>query len=298
MRVGFIGLGNMGFRMARNLAKNGVPLTVFDADSRKVELFKASVIGSIENSPTLAELSARCRTVITVLPDSTCVRSAYSERDGICEGLQPESVCIDCSTIEQSASISVAELVTNKMCSYLDAPVSGGVGGAENATLTFMVGGNLAAYERSVELFNHMGKKSVYCGKVGNGQAAKICNNMLLAIQMIGLCEAMNLGEKMGLDAAVLTSIINTSSGRCWASDTYNPVPGIMKDVPASRSYEGGFRVELMAKDLGLAQTASTEVKAPTPMGSLAHQLYRLIAKSPELREKDFSVLYQYLKDS
>jgi len=297
--VGFIGLGNMGAHMARNLIRNGCKLVVHDVNAARVAELKAD---GAEVAKYPADVAIASKTIITMLPSSPHVRAVYGVTPagadtGLLANMQPGTLCIDSSTIDQSTSIEVADVVAGKQSAYVDAPVSGGVGGAQNATLTFMVGGDEASFKRASKYLAWMGKNTVHCGKVGNGEAAKICNNMLLAIGMVGVAETMNLGERMGLDAKLLASIINTSSGRCWSSDTYNPVPGVIEGIPPSKNYAGGFGSSLMAKDLGLAQNASTSVQAPTPLGSMAHQVYRLLAQNPKYSHLDFGVVYQFLKD-
>ncbi|KAH7730680.1 6-phosphogluconate dehydrogenase [Aphelenchoides avenae] len=293
--VGFIGLGNMGGHMARNLLKNGIKVIAYDTDAKRVDYVKSHG-GQAAGSP--AEIAAATKEFVTMLPTGAHVVSVLTGPKGVHETIQPGSLCIDSSTIDQSTSIMLAEWATKKQSFFLDAPVSGGVVGAEKATLTFMVGGDAKAFERAKKYFDFMGKNAVHCGKPGNGLAAKICNNMLLITTMISVAETMNLGIKMGLDAKQLASIINTSTGRCWSSDTYNPVPGVMEDVPSAKGYAGGFNIQLVAKDLGLAQNASTDLGAPTPLGSLAHQFYRLLANHPEYKEKDFAAIYKYFKES
>ncbi|VDM81345.1 unnamed protein product [Strongylus vulgaris] len=200
-----------------------------------------------------------------------------------CREMQPDTLCIDSSTIDQTASIEVADWCKTKQSTYVDAPVSGGVTGTVQCL-----------FPNGNELF---ASHEVNCGEVGAGQAAKICNNMLLAIEMAGVAETMNLGIKMGLDPKILAGIINTSSGRCWSSDTYNPVPGVIEGIPPSNGYQGGFGSALMAKDLSLAQNAATTTQSPTPLGSLAHQIYRLLAQDPKYSNKDFGIVYQFLKE-
>uniref|UniRef100_A0A1I7ZIL9 3-hydroxyisobutyrate dehydrogenase n=1 Tax=Steinernema glaseri TaxID=37863 RepID=A0A1I7ZIL9_9BILA len=297
--VGFIGLGNMGSHMARNLIKNGVKLVVYDVDAVRVAELKSDG-ADVAQHP--ADVAVASKTIVTMLPSSPHVRAVYGTTPvgsdtGLLAKMQPGTLCMDSSTIDQSASIEVAAAVAKKQSSYVDAPVSGGVVGAQNATLTFMVGGDDASFKAASKYLDMMGKNTVHCGKVGSGQAAKICNNMLLGIEMIGVAETMNLGMRMGLDPKLLASIINTSSGRCWSSDTYNPVPGVIEGIPPSKGYAGGFGSALMAKDLGLAQNASTDVRAPTPLGSLAHQIYRLLATNPQYKNLDFGVVYQFLKE-
>uniref|UniRef100_A0AC34QAH1 3-hydroxyisobutyrate dehydrogenase n=1 Tax=Panagrolaimus sp. JU765 TaxID=591449 RepID=A0AC34QAH1_9BILA len=293
--VGFIGLGQMGNHMARNLLKKSFRVIAFDVDPKRQAELKSDG-AEIVKYP--ADVAAATKQLVTMLPNSAIVRSVFKDSKGILETITPGTLCIDSSTIDQIASVEIAKLTAEKGASYIDAPVSGGVGGAQAGTLTFMVGGPQKDFDRAKPLLQNMGKSVVHCGDVGTGQAAKICNNMLLGIEMIGVAEAMNLGVKMGLDPKLLAGIINTSSGRCWSSDTYNPVPHVIEGIPSCKNYEGGFGASLMAKDLGLAQTASTETKAPTPLGSLAHQIYRLLAKHPDYKNKDFGVVYQFLKDN
>ena len=292
-RVGFIGLGCMGVHMCRNLLRKGVKLAVYDVNPNAISPFIADdvVVGS---SP--ADIAAQCKEILTMLPNGSDVKSVYTQKKGILETLQTDSICMDSSTIDLPSAIFVSELVHNKNAIFLDTPVSGGVVGAEKATLTFMCGGKAEAFHKIKQLLEHMGKNVVHCGKVGSGQAAKICNNMLLGIEMVGVAETMNLGIKLGLDAKTLAGIINTSTGRCWSSDTYNPVPGIIEGIPPSDNYEGGFRVTLINKDLGLAEGCATQVKAPIPMGALAHQIYQMLSNSPQYQSKDFAVIYKFFQ--
>ncbi|CAI5452674.1 unnamed protein product [Caenorhabditis angaria] len=294
--IGFIGLGNMGGHMARNLLKNGKKLIVYDVNKTVTEQFRAE---GCEVAQHPADIAAASKEIITVLPSSPHVKQVYTNDNGLLKTIQPGTLCMDSSTIDQIVSLEVAQLAQKKKAEYIDAPISGGVTGAQNATLTFMVGaGNDRTFERAKAILDLMGKNIVNLGAVGNGQAAKICNNMLLGIQMIAVSEAMNLGINMGLDAKALAGIINTSSGRCWSSDTYNPVPGVIEGIPSGKGYAGGFGTSLMAKDLSLAQNASTNTQAPTPLGSLAHQIYRILARDPHYQAKDFGVVYQFLKKS
>jgi 3-hydroxyisobutyrate dehydrogenase len=292
--IGFIGLGNMGGHMARNLIKNGKKLIVFDVMPAPLEQLK-SAGASVAASP--ADVAAASKQIITMLPSSPHVLEVYNGSKGIFQSIQPGTTCLDSSTIDPSVSVQVSELAVKKKALYLDAPVSGGVLAAQNALLTFMVGGDAKAFAECEPILQLMGKNIVHCGKVGTGQAAKVCNNMLLAICMIGTSEALNLGQKLGLDPVLLSKIINTSSGRNWSSELYNPVPGVLPNVPASKNYDGGFAAALMAKDLGLAQNAATASSTPTPLGSLSHQIYRILGQLPDYQKKDFSVVYKFLCD-
>jgi len=209
--------------------------------------------------------------------------------------MRPNSLFIDASTIDPTAAREVSAEAARRGATLLDAPVSGGVGGAEAGTLTFMVGGDPASFERAKPLLQCMGKNIVHCGASGNGQVVKVCNNLVLGISMIGVAEAMNLGISLGMDAKTLAGIFNTSSARCWSSDTYNPVPGVLPNVPAARGYAGGFGVDLMAKDLGLAVNAAEKIKSPLPLGGVALQIYNLLA-AHGYGGKDFGSVYAFLK--
>ena len=276
MKIGFIGLGNMGAPMARNLLKAGHELIVFDVVQSNVDSLLAHGAGKAKaaSSPA-AILKEGVEVIITMLPAAQHVKSVYLGDDGILSGNVDGIVLIDSSTIDPMSAREVAKAATTKKALMLDAPVSGGTGGAEAGTLTFMVGGEEGLYTKMHSLLQTMGKNIVYCGAAGNGQVAKVANNMLLGISMIGTAEAMALGVSLGMDAKVLAGIINTSSGRCWSSDTYNPYPGVLENVPASRGYAGGFGSDLMLKDLGLATEAAKLAKQPVPLGSLAQQMYQ-----------------------
>jgi len=234
MKVAFIGLGHMGAPMARNLLKAGHALVVYDVVARNVEALTsvgAVAAGSAKDAASKGEL------VITMLPSSPHVKSVYLGADGVLAGVAKGTTLIDSSTIDPHTAREVITAAAEHGNPMADAPVSGGTGGAEAGTLTFMVGGATDVFERIAPLLRHMGKNIVHCGAAGTGQVAKICNNMLLGISMIGVSEAMNLGAALGIDPKVLAGIINTSSGRCWSSDTYNPYPGVMENVPAARGY-------------------------------------------------------------
>jgi len=210
-------------------------------------------------------------------------------------GVAPDVTLIDSSTIDPHTAREVAVLAAQHGNPMADAPVSGGTGGAEAGTLTFMVGGDAGVFEKIAPVLRHMGKNIVHCGESGTGQVAKICNNLLLGISMIGVSEAMNLGVALGIDAKVLAGIVNTSSGRCWSSDTYNPYPGVMENVPAARGYTGGFGADLMLKDLGLAVDAAKLSKQPVVLGALAQQLYQMFS-AQGAGGQDFSAIINLYK--
>ncbi|OLL28393.1 3-hydroxyisobutyrate dehydrogenase [Burkholderia sp. SRS-W-2-2016] len=287
MKIGFIGLGNMGAPMALNLLKAGHAVKVFDLSATAVRtLVDAGAQAS--GSPKAAASDVEC--VITMLPAAAHVRSVLSADDGVLAGIPTEVPIIDSSTIDPASVKAFAELAARHGNSFVDAPVSGGTGGAAAGTLTFMVGGSASAYERVKPVLAAMGKNIVHCGDTGTGQVAKICNNLVLGISMAGVAEAMSLGEALGIDPKVLGGIINTSTGRCWSSDTYNPMPGVIDTAPASRGYSGGFGTDLMLKDLGLATDAARGVRQPVYLGALAQQLYQTMSSSGAGR-LDFSAV-------
>ncbi|KAJ3357320.1 hypothetical protein GGF32_001114 [Allomyces javanicus] len=292
--VGFIGLGQMGRPMASNLfnktAANRAGFVVFDVFDGAVADFTKTHDGAVRASSP-ADVAAQADVVITMLPSSPHVASVYEQ---MAPAVRKGALLIDSSTIDPATARRVAKSVLDKV-DAVDAPVSGGVGGATAGTLTFMVGGTKPAFDRANPWLQAMGKSIVHCGDNGNGQVAKICNNMLLGSTMAAAAETMNLGIKMGMDPKLLAQIINTSSGRCWSTDTYNPVPGVMANVPSSRDFEGGFAVPLMQKDMGLALSAAQDVKASVPMAAAADQLYKNILATPGLEKKDFSVVYEWL---
>jgi 3-hydroxyisobutyrate dehydrogenase len=273
MNVAFIGLGHMGGPMARNLLKTGHSLSVFDLVQRNID----SLTGAGASAASSAkQAAADADVVLTMLPSSSHVRDVYLGGDGVLAGVRAGIPLIDSSTIDPHTAREVASIAARSGNPMADAPVSGGTRGAEAGTLTFMVGATAALFELIKPTLMHMGKNIVHCGDPGNGQAAKICNNMLLGISMIGVAEAMNLGVALGVDAKVLAGIINTSSGRCWSSDTNNPYPGVMDDVPAARGYTGGFGTDLMVKDLGLAVDAARQAKQRVVLGAVARELYQM----------------------
>jgi 3-hydroxyisobutyrate dehydrogenase len=262
--------------MARNLLKAGHALTVYDLNAASVE---AAVAAGATQAGSLRELAADRELIITMLPASAHVRAVYLGADGLLAHVAPGVPLIDSSTIDPETVKQVAAAAAQHGNALVDAPVSGGTGGAQAGTLTFMVGGTAAAFEQVKPVLAAMGKNIVHCGDSGTGQVAKICNNLLLGISMIGVAEAMSLGDALGIDPKVLAGIINTSTGRCWSSDTYNPYPGIVETAPASRGYTGGFGTDLMLKDLGLATEAAKQVKQPVMLGGLAQQLYQLLSQ-------------------
>jgi len=273
--ITFIGLGNMGGPMAGNLLKAGHDLTVFDLSESAV---KALVDDGARTAGTVLEAVKGAEVVISMLPAGQHVETVYLGENGLLAHLPAATLVIDSSTISPETSRAVAAAARSADITFLDAPVSGGVGGARAGTLTFICGGEPGAFERAKPVLEGMGKNIFHAGPGGAGQMAKICNNMLLAIQMAGTAEALALGVKNGLDPGVLSEIMKQSSGGNWVLNGYNPWPGVMEGVPASRDYAGGFLVNLMTKDLGLAMENATANHSPIPMGALARNLYELHA--------------------
>jgi 3-hydroxyisobutyrate dehydrogenase len=293
MKIAFIGLGNMGAPMARNLIKAGHDLNLFDLNQQVLaELAKLG--GRITESPKHAAQGAQL--VITMLPAAAHVRSVYLNDDGVLAGIASGVPAVDCSTIDPQTIRDVATAAAKQGVTLGDAPVSGGTGGAQAGTLTFMVGASAAHFTTLKPILAQMGKNIVHCGEIGTGQIAKICNNLLLGISMIGVAEAMALGNSLGIDTQVLAGVINSSTGRCWSSEIYNPWPGIVDTAPASRGYTGGFGAELMLKDLGLATDAAKVAHQPVILGAIAQQLYQAMSQRGD-GGKDFSAIVEgYLK--
>lgn len=294
MRIAFIGLGNMGAPMARNLLAAGHELTLFDLNRQVLDAL-AELGGQVSASPKAAASTAEL--VITMLPAAAHVRSVYLGEDGVLAGIRPDTPALDCSTIDPQTAREVSKAAAAQGVELGDAPVSGGTGGAAAGTLTFMVGASPALFDTLKPVLAVMGRNVVHCGEVGTGQIAKICNNLLLGISMIGVSEAMALGSALGIDLQVLAGIINSSTGRCWSSETYNPWPGIVETAPASRGYTGGFGADLMLKDLGLATEAARQARQPVMMGALAQQLYQAMSQRGE-GGKDFSAIIESYRAS
>ena len=290
-RIGFIGLGNMGGHMARNLtaAEANYQLTVFDVAPALMEgVPDAAAAGSV------AGLAADQDVVISMLPAGQHVKDVYLGADGNAEtgvlaNVSSGTLLIDCSTIDPASARIVASAARERGLDMLDAPVSGGTAGAEAGTLTFIVGGAQSALVQARPLLEVMGANIFHAGDSGAGQIAKICNNMLLAIHMAGTAEALALGVENGLDPTVLSEVMKQSSGGNWSLNVYNPFPGVMEGVPASRGYEGGFLTDLMTKDLGLAMDTAEGSRSAVPLGALAKNLYRLHQQQNEAGRLDFS---------
>jgi 3-hydroxyisobutyrate dehydrogenase len=292
MRIGFIGLGNMGLPMAANLIKSGHAVVGFDVV--KPNVGKLSALGGLA-AESVAAACAGAEAIITMLPAGAQVREVYDAPGGVIAAAPAGALLIDSSTIDVATARDVAARAAGQGLAMLDAPVSGGVGGAQAGTLTFMVGGSDEAFARAQPLLAAMGKTVVHAGGAGNGQAAKICNNMILGVSMIAVSEAFLLAERLGLDAQRLFDIASKSSGQCWSLTSYCPVPGPVPTSPANRDYQAGFTAAMMLKDLKLAQEAARAALVVTPLGGSAAELYALFASHGHGRE-DFSAIIRFLR--
>ncbi|PYG27609.1 3-hydroxyisobutyrate dehydrogenase [Pelagimonas varians] len=280
MKIGFIGLGNMGGPMAANLVKAGHTVTGYDV--------AGVTIDGASSASTAAEAATGADVVITMLPNGGILRSVA---DDVIPAMKPGAVLLDCSTVDVESARDVAAQAAKAGVGALDAPVSGGVGGASGGTLTFMVGGSQAAFETAKPLFDIMGQKAVHCGEAGNGQAAKICNNMILGVTMIATCEAFALADKLGLSREAMFDVVSTSSGYSWSMNAYCPAPGVGPKSPADNGYLPGFAAELMLKDLRLSQQAAEAADADTPMGEAATALYSQFVENEDGLGRDFSAM-------
>lgn len=292
MKVAFLGLGNMGLPMALNLIKAGHEVQGFDLAQAQLDAFKAA--GGVP-AGSAAEAAIGADVIISMLPASRHVESLYLGESGLLAKSNPDTLLIDCSTISPKVSQAVAAAAKTKGFAMIDAPVSGGTAGAQAGTLTFMVGGDAIDVDRARPLLEKMGKNIFHAGPSGSGQTVKVCNNMLLGIQMLGTSEALRLGIANGMDPKVLSDIMSKSSGRNWVLELYNPCPGVMENVPSSKGYAGGFGVDLMLKDLGLATENAGDLDANIPLGELSRKLYEAHSKAGN-GQLDFSSVFN-LKD-
>ncbi|GAK44124.1 3-hydroxyisobutyrate dehydrogenase [Tepidicaulis marinus] len=290
--IGFIGLGNMGGPMALNLVKAGHELTVFDLSKEAVDTLVAA---GAKAAATAGDAAKGAEAVVTMLPAGPHVESVYLGKDGLLAQAGKGTLFIDSSTIDVPTARKVIGLAREAGMEMVDAPVSGGVGGAQAGTLTFMVGGEKAAFDQAKPLLDIMGKNVFHAGAAGNGQVAKVCNNMLLGISMIGTSEAFLLAEKLGLDAQTLFDISSTASGQCWSMTSYCPVPGPVPASPANNDYKPGFTAAMMLKDLRLAQEAAQSAHAATPLGAMAASLYAMVEASGQ-DSIDFSGIIKLLR--
>lgn len=280
MKIGFIGLGNMGAPMAANLAKAGHTVTGFDMATVSVD--------GVAIAASAAEAAKGQDVVITMLPNGAILQSVAAD---VLPHMSTGAVLVDCSTVDVDSARKVAAEAEAAGCLFVDAPVSGGVGGASAGTLTFMAGGSEAAFAKAAPLFDIMGQKAVHCGAAGAGQAAKICNNMILGITMIGTCEAFALADKLGLDRQKMFDVVSTSSGYSWTMNAYCPAPGVGPQSPADNGYKPGFAAELMLKDLRLSQQAAESADADTPLGQAAMALYEQFVEAEDGKGMDFSAM-------
>jgi 3-hydroxyisobutyrate dehydrogenase len=290
-RIGFIGLGNMGLPMVRNLLKAGHEVIAFDVVARALD---AAVTAGARAARSAADATAAAELVMTMLPEGRHVREVYLGAGGVIAAAAEGVLLIDCSTIDVASARAVWQAAADRGLEMIDAPVSGGVAGAVNATLTFMVGGEAGAVAKAQPILEKLGATIVHTGPSGSGQAAKICNNMMLAISMIGVAEAFTMAERLGLSAEALFQVASRSSGQSWSLTSYCPVPGLVPNSPANRDYQAGFTTAMMAKDLRLAQDAANSVDAATPLGSEARNLYALF-KGKGHGELDFSAIIKMI---
>ncbi|GGD17895.1 3-hydroxyisobutyrate dehydrogenase [Aquisalinus flavus] len=292
MKILFIGLGHMGSGMAANLARAGHDVIAHDLSDAAVQ---RAVEAGCRAADGLAGAAGEAEAVISMLPAGRHVRDVYLGEAGIATRARQGTLFIDCSTIDGDSAIAVGEGAKARGFAFVDAPVSGGTAAAEAGTLTFMVGGSTADFERAKEVLGAMGKNIFHAGGVGAGQAAKICNNMLLAISMIGTCEAFNLAEKLGLDAQTFFDISSKASGQCWSMTSYCPAPGPVPGAPSNRDYQPGFAAAMMLKDLRLAHNAAEKAKAATPLGTLSESLYTMM-EAAGTDDLDFSGVMKLIR--
>jgi 3-hydroxyisobutyrate dehydrogenase len=291
--IGFIGLGNMGAPMASNLVQAGHRVVGYDVNANAVQALASA---GVARAASAAEAARGADVVITMLPAGEHVREVWLHQGGLIEAVKGATpLLIDCSTIDVDSARTVTEAARVGGFEMLDAPVSGGVGGAVGATLTFMVGGSDAAFARGLPVLQAMGKNIVHAGGPGAGQAAKICNNMMLAINMVGVSEGFLLARKLGLDWDKLFQIASTSSGQSWAMTSYCPAPGVVPAAPSNRDYAAGFMAALMLKDVKLSQAAADAVGSPTPLAAHALSFYQAVADAGD-GGKDFSVVFRLLE--
>ncbi|MEM6744080.1 MAG: 3-hydroxyisobutyrate dehydrogenase [Pseudomonadota bacterium] len=285
MKIGFIGLGNMGAPMAKNLAAAGHEVVGFDVAGARAEGVAVAASG--------AEAAAGRDAVITMLPNGEILRAVASE---IVPAMEAGAVFVDCSTVDVESARAAHGMAEGAGLQSVDAPVSGGVGGAAAGTLTFMCGGSDESFAKAAPLFEVMGQKAVHCGGPGAGQSAKICNNMILGISMIGVCEAFNLADRLGLSRQSMFDVVSTSSGYCWSLNAYCPAPGVGPKSPSDNGYQPGFAADLMLKDLRLSQQAAEGVDADTTMGAMAMELYRRFVEDEDGAGRDFSAMLPRLE--
>ena len=294
-KIGFIGLGNMGGPMVANLIGAGHSVAAFDIAPAAVERAVAAGATAADGA---AAAAAGAEVIITMLPAGQHVRSVYVDDDKVIDAVGEGALLIDSSTIDVTTAREVIAIAADKGLEMIDAPVSGGVGGATAGTLTFMCGGADSAYKRAEPILAVMGKNIFHAGGPGSGQAAKVCNNLMLAIEMIAVSEGFLLAEKLDLDVQKLWDIASTATSQCWAMTSYCPVPGPVPSSPANRDYEAGFTVAMMLKDLKLSQEAAASSGANTPLGASATQLYDAFASLDDNAALDFSAIIGHIRDA
>ena len=288
-RIGFVGLGNMGLKMVINLLQANYEVVGYDINE---EFIDKLIPNGIHKASSLNDITDDVDVIITMLPNGEVVKKVF---ETIIGNLKPDTLLTDCSTIDVQTAKDLHKMCSDKNLLSLDAPVSGGVGGAENGTLTFIVGGNEKAYNLMLPLFEVMGKKSVLCGPASSGQAAKACNNMLLATTMIGVGEAFNLGENLGLDLQKLFDVLSTSTGNCWAINTYCPIEGVGPNSPADNNFQPGFSGNLMLKDLTIALKAIKDTNTLAPFGTKSQENFKRMVDDKK-GELDFSAIVNFNK--
>jgi len=288
-RIGFVGLGNMGSKMVINLLQANYEVIGYDINE---EFIDKLIPNGIHKASSLNDITDDVDVIITMLPNGEVVKKVF---ETIIGNLKPDTLLTDCSTIDVQTAKDLHKMCSDKNLLSLDAPVSGGVGGAKNGTLTFIVGGNEKAYNLMSPLFEVMGKKSVLCGPASSGQAAKACNNMLLATTMIGVGEAFNLGENLGLDLKKLFDVLSTSTGNCWAINTYCPIEGVGPNSPADNNFQPGFSANLMLKDLTIALKAIKDTNTSAPFGTKSQENFKRMI-SDNKGELDFSAIVNFNK--
>lgn len=287
-RITFVGLGNMGYNMACNLIKGGVKVAGFDANQTVTEKFIKEVGG--EKFSSIEEAAKESDAVLTMLPNSKIVNQVW---ESAAKSAKKGTYFIDSSTISPIDTVELANKFKSRGFIPADAPVSGGVMGAKNATLSFMIGSDKEHFEKIKSYVSLLGKNFFYCGNNSNGQVAKVCNNLCLGITMVGLSESLALGVKLGMDPKVLSEIMSVSSARCWSLDTYNPIPNVLPNVPSSREYDNGFSMELMSKDINIALDCAKNVNLQTDLSNRTLEHYEALKKKNS--SKDFSYVYQYI---
>jgi 3-hydroxyisobutyrate dehydrogenase len=294
MNVAFIGVGAMGRPMLANVLKKGFTATVYDIVPAALD---AAVKLGAKGAPSAAEAAKAGDIVVTIVPSASHVEAVYLGKGGVLDGVASGRLCVDMSTVDPATSRKVADAAKGKGVRFIDAPVSGGVGGAEAGTLAIMIGGDAKDVEEARPVLAAMGANLIHCGPVGAGEVAKLCNNLIAGVAAVAVSEAFRIAEGFGVDPKILTDVISKSSGNTWVMDKAHPVPGIVPAAASSRDYAPGFTTDLMAKDLGLAVNAARQLRVPVAVAPMAQQVLRM-ASSHGFGRKDFTSVYQFLKPS